>query len=69
MSAVSARLGWWAAAGLCSTVTFTRKTGLIVVRCTQVAEVTLRLIDPKILKDVGTCRLPPRPSVAWAGER
>ncbi|MFC5754789.1 hypothetical protein [Actinomadura rugatobispora] len=52
--------------GLCSTVTFARRTGLIVAQCTQGANFTLRLIDPKTLKDLATFRLPPRPSTVTA---
>ncbi|WP_018655166.1 hypothetical protein [Actinomadura flavalba] len=52
--------------GLCSTVTFARRTGLIVAQCTRGQEFTLRLIDPATLKDLATFPLPPRPSTVQA---
>ncbi|MES9604563.1 hypothetical protein [Actinomadura sp. NPDC000929] len=52
--------------GLCSTVTFARRTGLIVAQCTRGQNLTLRLIDPRTLKDLATYELPPRPSTVQA---
>lgn len=52
--------------GLCSTVTFARRTGLIVAQCTRGQNFVLRLIDPKTLKDLATYDLPPRPSTVQA---
>ena len=52
--------------GLCSTITFARKTGLIVAQCTKGQTFTLRLIDPKTLQDLATYELPPRPSTVQA---
>ncbi|WP_067490762.1 hypothetical protein [Actinomadura hibisca] len=52
--------------GLCSTVTFARRTGLIVAQCTQGQNFTLRLIDPRTLKDLAALPLPPRPSTVRA---
>ncbi|MQY02861.1 hypothetical protein [Actinomadura macrotermitis] len=52
--------------GLCSTVTFARRTGLIVAQCTRGQDFTLRLIDPKTLKDLAAFPLPPRPSTVRA---
>ncbi len=52
--------------GLCSTVNYARSTGLIVAQCTNVGTFTLRLIDPKTLKDLATYTLPARPSTVQA---
>src|SRR5690606_12265742 len=52
--------------GLCSTVTFARRTGLIVAQCTRGQNFMLRLIDPETLKDLATFELPPRPSTVRA---
>ncbi|MEU8309908.1 hypothetical protein AB0C84_40685 [Actinomadura sp. NPDC048955] len=52
--------------GLCSTVTFARRTGLIVAQCTRGQNLMLRLIDPRTLKDLATYELPPRPSTVQA---
>lgn len=52
--------------GLCSTVTFARRTGLIVAQCTWGQDFVLRLIDPRTLKDLATYDLPPRPSTVQA---
>ncbi|CNG38291.1 putative secreted protein [Mycobacterium tuberculosis] len=52
--------------GLCSTVTFARRTGLIVAQCTRGQNFVLRLIDPRTLKDLATFELPPRPSTVQA---
>ncbi|MFB4311005.1 hypothetical protein [Actinomadura sp. GTD37] len=52
--------------GLCSTVTFARRTGLIVAQCTRGQNFVLRLIDPTTLKDLATYDLPPRPSTVQA---
>ncbi|MDL4771501.1 MULTISPECIES: hypothetical protein [Thermomonosporaceae] len=52
--------------GLCSTVTFAKKSGLIVAQCTRGQNFMLRLIDPVTLKDLATYELPPRPSTVQA---
>lgn len=52
--------------GLCSTVTFAKRTGLIVAQCTRGQNFMLRLIDPKTLKDLATYELPPRSSTVQA---
>jgi hypothetical protein len=52
--------------GLCSTVTFARRTGLIVAQCTQGQTFRLRLIDPRTLKDLAVYELPERPSTVEA---
>ncbi|MFC4906417.1 hypothetical protein [Actinomadura gamaensis] len=52
--------------GLCSTVTFSKRTGLILAQCTRGQNFTLRLIDPKTLDDLATFQLPPRPSTVQA---
>ncbi|MEU5878367.1 hypothetical protein [Spirillospora sp. NPDC047279] len=52
--------------GLCSTVTFAKRTGLIVAQCTKGQTFTLRLIDPKTLQDLATYELPQRPSTIQA---
>ncbi|WP_030164066.1 hypothetical protein [Spirillospora albida] len=52
--------------GLCSTVTFARRTGLIVAQCTRGQNFTLRLIDPRTLKDLAVHELPPRSSTVRA---
>ncbi|MER6816746.1 hypothetical protein ABT299_46450 [Spirillospora sp. NPDC000708] len=52
--------------GLCSTVTFAKRTGLIVAQCTQGQNFMLRLIDPVTLKDLATYQLPPRSSTVQA---
>ncbi|OLT31499.1 hypothetical protein BJF79_37010 [Actinomadura sp. CNU-125] len=52
--------------GLCSTVTFAKKSGLIVAQCTRGQNFMLRLIDPKTLQDLATFQLPPRSSTVEA---
>ncbi|WP_019634042.1 hypothetical protein [Actinomadura atramentaria] len=52
--------------GLCSTVTFAKRTGLIVAQCTRGQNFELRLMDPATLKDLATFPLPPRPSTVQA---
>ncbi|MBW8483670.1 glycosyltransferase family 2 protein [Actinomadura parmotrematis] len=52
--------------GLCSTVAFARRTGLIVAQCTSGPTFTLRLIDPRTLRDLATYALPPRASTVQA---
>ncbi|WP_026405478.1 hypothetical protein [Actinomadura rifamycini] len=52
--------------GLCSTVTFARRSGLIVAQCTRGQNFMLRLIDPRTLDDLATFELPPRPSTVEA---
>ncbi|ROO83545.1 hypothetical protein EDD29_1048 [Actinocorallia herbida] len=51
---------------LCSTVNYAARTHLIVAQCTNVGTFTLRLIDPKTLKDLATFKLPARPSTVTA---
>ncbi|MGK5558502.1 hypothetical protein ACSNOI_43570 [Actinomadura kijaniata] len=52
--------------GLCSTVAFARRTGLMVAQCTRGQTFTLRLIDPATLRDLATHELPQRPSTVRA---
>ncbi|MEO3783058.1 hypothetical protein ABGB12_07005 [Actinocorallia sp. B10E7] len=51
---------------LCSTVNYARRSGLLVAQCTKGGTFTLRLIDPRTLKDLATYELPGRPSTVTA---